>query len=196
MLKPIETLYKGYRFRSRLESRWAVFFDSLGIRYEYEKEGYELPSGRYLPDFWLPAQQYWIEIKGQPASYEEITKARELCEASGYNVYIFDDSEIQICDGTFDANSAKAFFKSKDGYVVEDDNYQWVQCLFCGIFEIHYSGWANRLSCACKNTKQGRYDLLELAYINARKARFEYEDAEFIHVDTDLEIIAESKEVG
>ena len=35
-IKPIETIYKGYRFRSRLEARWAVFFDALGIEYEYE----------------------------------------------------------------------------------------------------------------------------------------------------------------
>lgn len=51
-IKPIETLYKGYRFRSRLEARWAVFFDALGVKWEYEPEGFELPSGkRYLPDF-------------------------------------------------------------------------------------------------------------------------------------------------
>lgn len=51
-IKPIETVYNGYKFRSRLEARWAVFFDSLGIKYEYEPEGYRLPSGdKYLPDF-------------------------------------------------------------------------------------------------------------------------------------------------
>lgn len=54
-LKPIETIYKGYRFRSRLEARWAVFFDALGIddnEIEYEPEGFILPSGKYyLPDF-------------------------------------------------------------------------------------------------------------------------------------------------
>ena len=51
-IKPIETIYNGYKFRSRLEARWAVFFDSLGVEYEYEPEGFELPSGkRYLPDF-------------------------------------------------------------------------------------------------------------------------------------------------
>lgn len=43
-IKAIETSYKGYRFRSRLEARWAVFFDALGIEWEYEKEGYELPN--------------------------------------------------------------------------------------------------------------------------------------------------------
>ena len=57
-LKPIETYYNGYRFRSRLEARWAVFFDALGIKWEYEPEGYELPGGiRYLPDFYLPKWQ-------------------------------------------------------------------------------------------------------------------------------------------
>lgn len=51
-IKAIETEYNGYRFRSRLEARWAVFFDSLGVKYEYEPEGFILPSGkRYLPDF-------------------------------------------------------------------------------------------------------------------------------------------------
>lgn len=62
-VRPIETRYHGYRFRSRLEARWAVFFDTLGVRWEYEVEGFELPSGRYLPDFWLPREHLWVEIK-------------------------------------------------------------------------------------------------------------------------------------
>lgn len=35
-IKPIQTRYKGYHFRSRLEARWAVFFDALGIAWKYE----------------------------------------------------------------------------------------------------------------------------------------------------------------
>jgi hypothetical protein len=41
---PIETLYRGYRFRSRLEARWAVFFDVAGIPWQYEVEGFDLSS--------------------------------------------------------------------------------------------------------------------------------------------------------
>ena len=64
MIKAIETVYNGYKFRSRLEARWAVFFDKLGITYEYEHEGYDLGvAGWYLPDFWLPDMQVWVEIK-------------------------------------------------------------------------------------------------------------------------------------
>ena len=51
-MQAIETRYKGYRFRSRLEARWAVFFDAWGVTWEYEPEGFIVPGyGYYLPDF-------------------------------------------------------------------------------------------------------------------------------------------------
>ena len=67
-MKAIETVYNGYRFRSRLEARWAVFFDSAGIRYQYEPEGFEVIGFddeviRYLPDFYLPDFGVYCEIK-------------------------------------------------------------------------------------------------------------------------------------
>lgn len=68
IIKPIQTVYKGYKFRSRLEARWAVFFDALGIEWQYEPEGYQLPDGTwYLPDFYLPEFSSTIEIK--PINY-------------------------------------------------------------------------------------------------------------------------------
>jgi hypothetical protein len=63
-IKPIETEYAGCRFRSRLEARWAVFFDTLGVRWEYEPQGFETAGGRYLPDFYLPDAEFWVEVKG------------------------------------------------------------------------------------------------------------------------------------
>lgn len=65
-IKAIETVYKGYRFRSRLEARWAVFFDQLGIRWEYERQGYDLGGVRYLPDFWIPEKNLHLEVKPGP----------------------------------------------------------------------------------------------------------------------------------
>ncbi len=63
-MKAIQTEYKGYLFRSRLEARWAVFFDKLGIRYEYEPEGLVLSDGTgYLPDFFLPDFHCFFEVK-------------------------------------------------------------------------------------------------------------------------------------
>ncbi len=75
-IKAIETHYQGCRFRSRLEARWAVFFDALGIPWEYEKEGYDLgEAGWYLPDFWLPQQQCFFEAKGSAADFTTKLKA-------------------------------------------------------------------------------------------------------------------------
>lgn len=69
-IKAIETFYQGRMFRSRLEARWAVFFDAAGILWEYEPEGYDTPDGKYLPDFRIYLRGYgnkaWIfEVKSQ-----------------------------------------------------------------------------------------------------------------------------------
>lgn len=88
-LKAIDTEYKGLLLRSRLEARWAVTLDALGCEYVYEDEGFDLGDGIwYLPDFWLPYHEWWLEIKGQEPTGEEIEKARRLAEQSGYPVAI------------------------------------------------------------------------------------------------------------
>ena len=67
-IKAIQTQYKGYHFRSRLEARWAVFFDALGLEWEYEPEGFDLGDGvYYLPDFkvnYPDSGWEWFEVKG------------------------------------------------------------------------------------------------------------------------------------
>lgn len=84
----IQTPYNGYRFRSRLEARWAVFFDTLGVEWDYENEGYQLPSGWYLPDFWLPRAKVFLEVKPynwshsdyklDQAALQAVNKTREM----------------------------------------------------------------------------------------------------------------------
>jgi hypothetical protein len=83
-MKVIETEYAGYRFRSRLEARWAVFFDHADIAWDYEPQGYEVvtPIGRvnYLPDFWLPGLGQYAEVKG---FLDRTTTRRLLALAAG-----------------------------------------------------------------------------------------------------------------
>jgi hypothetical protein len=88
--KPIETIYNGYRFRSRLEARWAVFFDKLKIKYEYENEGYELPSGkRYLPDFYLPTMDVFVEVKQDESEFiNNLRKLEEFYLDCGNNLVL------------------------------------------------------------------------------------------------------------
>ena len=76
-IRAIQTEYRGYLFRSRLEVRWAVFFDACGVDWEYEPEGYDLGNGLYyLPDFLLHGVtinhgyfkkncDIYVEVKGQ-----------------------------------------------------------------------------------------------------------------------------------
>jgi len=78
-LKAIETSCDGYLFRSRPEVRWAIFLNALNIKFEYEKKGYQLDAGWYLPDFWLPDLKIWIEVKGGEPIQRDIDRLNELC---------------------------------------------------------------------------------------------------------------------
>ena len=75
-MKAIETRYAGHRFRSRLEAKWCVFFQHLGIRWEYEPQGFRFAGRSYLPDFLLPDTRTWVEVKGS-----EDTLDHDLMEA-------------------------------------------------------------------------------------------------------------------
>ncbi len=59
-----ETKYNGIIYRSRLEARWAVYFDLLEVPHMYELEGFKLSTGEiYLPDFYLPDAHIFCEVK-------------------------------------------------------------------------------------------------------------------------------------
>ena len=78
-MKAIPTGYAGHTFRSRTEARWAVFFDQLDLRWEYEPEGVVLGDGsRYLPDFWMPDMHLWIEVKPSGEVEDDAWKKAEM----------------------------------------------------------------------------------------------------------------------
>jgi hypothetical protein len=91
-IQAIETSYAGCRFRSRLEARWAVFFDYMGVRWEYEPQGFETEHGLYLPDFRLPDIRTFVEIKGPVPTDHEFNLCGEVakvCQQFNGNLYIF-----------------------------------------------------------------------------------------------------------
>lgn len=109
-IKAIPTKYNGYTFRSRQEARWAVFFDYLGVEYEYEKEGFDLPCGYYLPDFWIPEWKAWIEIKGKEPTKKELEKLVHLSLLVGGHCFLFISPDkpgiligppFPVCEGQF-----------------------------------------------------------------------------------------------
>lgn len=96
-MKAIETKYKGYRFRSRLEARWAVFFDAMGWRWEYEPEGFDMDGVYYLPDFKVFGEDsngdfnvFYFEVKPEDKPLTEIERKKielfwMLCRSEDYS---------------------------------------------------------------------------------------------------------------
>jgi hypothetical protein len=83
-IRAIPVWHRGVRFASTLEADWAATFDAWGWDWEYEPEGLQLPSGElYRPDFRLPAQRVWAEVKGYHD--ERIGKPAKLQAALGYD---------------------------------------------------------------------------------------------------------------
>jgi len=59
-MEGIPTIYAGVQFRSRLEAKWAAFFDLIGWRWEYEP--FDLAG--WIPDFLLiGASSVLVEVK-------------------------------------------------------------------------------------------------------------------------------------
>ena len=76
----IPTVYRGRRYRSRLEARWAAFFDLLGWNHEYEP----CDLGSWSPDFALwgrrPHNPTLVEVK--PIDRWDRAIARKMADAS------------------------------------------------------------------------------------------------------------------
>ena len=63
-IKAAPTQYDGYHFESKLEAKWAAFFNGMKIKYEYEPDNIVLKSGQYYaPDFWLEDFKVLVEVK-------------------------------------------------------------------------------------------------------------------------------------
>jgi len=179
-LQPLETLYQGVRFRSRLEARWAVFYDNIGMPWVYEPEGYMLKDGLcYLPDFYLPKLKAFIEIKPEEPSKKEYDKCTLLAELTRKKVYLFfgpipygrEGSYEYCCLSSEFSNSAYCFLPGERG---GDYAHAWCQCPVCKRIGIQYEGRAGRL-CRCTAGDHGWNPFsptLVAAYKAARSERF------------------------
>ena len=131
-MKPIQTRYAGRLFRSRLEARCAVFLDALGCKWEYEPEGYELPSGRYLPDFKVYqdncyAGHCWIECKPVQPQYaryaptKEVRLARELSKGTKAAVLFFSGDSFDAIRQLYFAKEREYRFLVDEGFICKGD---------------------------------------------------------------------------
>ncbi len=71
-----------HHFNSDLEAKWAIFFEAMGIEYEYEKEAFQLEGTSYLPSFWLPQVSMWAEVSPNKFSRAGEQKCQLLANAT------------------------------------------------------------------------------------------------------------------
>jgi hypothetical protein len=78
----IETVYRGVTFRSRLEAKWAAFFDLCQWKWEYEP----IDLNGYIPDFILTFPNAPILVEVKPALYlKDLCQFTEKIDASGWD---------------------------------------------------------------------------------------------------------------
>ncbi len=174
MITAIETQYKGYRFRSRLEARWAVFFDALNIKWQYEQEGYNLNGIMYLPDFYLNDAMCYAEVKPYGLSDDEIVKINSLALESGKKVILLvgvpDDTKYLVAE----PHDTAEIFGSQDeliriisdpcNYIILSSNKR--RCLFYS-----ENGADSRKDVSGSRTPHNDF---KRAVISSRSARFEH----------------------
>lgn len=68
-------IYKECEFQTIVEARWSVYFETLGIEYEYE-------NGL----FWLPQVKMWAIAKNSKFTEKENNEAKLLLSESGFPV--------------------------------------------------------------------------------------------------------------
>lgn len=180
-IKPIETFYNGHRFRSRLEARWAVFFDTLGVKYDYEPEGFQLPGGKcYLPDFKVKCWgtrggiadkpfDLFIEVKGIMNASDE-WKIRQIAEE--FPILIVD--RIPPHNGSHDSTKLDCYYPMDDG-LLSPFNYELIDQDFFGAFPAANSiGQFYLWGDDSNYIRREDIERVEKAYDKARQARFEH----------------------
>lgn len=174
-IKAIETEYNGYKFRSRLEARWAVFFDACGIKYEYEPEGYEMDGIRYLPDFRLSdisnlEGDLFVEVKG-------VLKDND-CD----KLYSFADrnNNLLLLRNIPSSESKERFINDIEENYDEDNEIKYFSVFMSGYYgemafiAINHDGNPIIVKEVFEAKSDTDWDKTLSAYKKARSARFEY----------------------
>ena len=194
--KPIQTNYNGFRFRSRAEARWAVFFDVLAVRYLYEPEGFRLSDGTmYLPDFYLPDCNMWFEVKGVMDEIDQHKIEQLMFDTKKPVVVGYSDLSFEACDKWENGQYTRSEMNNSWLCQCRQCKRLWFMgnegsyvCANCGCytgddhFEVLLNGMDPADSLNFVRIKRGIdkskfRNIAEFAVYKARQARFEFDDA-------------------
>lgn len=137
-MRPIPTVFNNVLYRSRTEARFAVMATSLGLQANYEVEGFEkegVGGDKYLPDFYMPAFDLWVETKpdeptrAEWATHKEFSKAKRHAFFIGWPHY----------DGALDTFNYK--FSRHDEAMSRTTEYLLAVCESCSTMSIVPGEW-------------------------------------------------------
>jgi hypothetical protein len=123
-MRSYPAIYNHYRFDSRLEARYAFWFDLVGVAWRREADVIALSDNlTYIPDFYLTGWRCWVEVKGDvvndSAGLKIIEKCEQLARQSTLPVILcFDDPLEAKC----------AIFHGATMYTP----MRWTMCRYCG----------------------------------------------------------------
>jgi len=90
-------VYKGIKMRSKLETNVARRLDEDGIVWQYEPQRFDLGEFTYLPDFYLPEIDWYLEAKGPDQGLQKV----EAFKKTGRNIMVVRDTKF-VLPGTLD----------------------------------------------------------------------------------------------
>jgi len=167
-MKAIPTVYRGIRFRSRLEARWAVWFDALGIAWTYEPVS---DAGvAYQPDFRLGVSEedeaaddvprrWYVEIK--PESWGELTEEARHRDVGRWQAFANAvDAPLLIFWGTPGTWVSGVLTRSAPfGWVCRPGEeavggVEWAECPGCDA--VSFAAPGARIRCSCPSPQLRR----------------------------------------
>lgn len=108
--KGVWSLYNGpkgqFNMRSQSELLFAYKLDWHEIDWQYEPQRFDLGWATYCPDFYLPAHDLWVEVKGHLTE----TAARKIADfrALGHNLVLTTYREVRAAGLPFPSNTLQS----------------------------------------------------------------------------------------
>lgn len=98
-IAPIETWYKGVKYPSKCEARWAIFLEAIQEKtllvndfvYTYQPTPLFFPElGKYTPDYFIVAEnvEFYLEIKPKMVISSVIDRLLHFSYLSGTNILL------------------------------------------------------------------------------------------------------------
>ena len=159
-----QTAYGKIKFKSSTDARWAIFFDTLHVKWEYHKQEFDLPyNSTAIPDFYLEGIG-WFEVRNETPDIHDLTMCRALAVRTQECVFIASGA-VPACENItgfkvrmrrLDAGENEINHGQCDrcgGSIIdEQEQLQWCVCERCG--EVIISDGESQsfeAGCTCEN---------------------------------------------